>query len=225
MKKFTASAVICDLDGTLVHTGPDLAAATNRMLADLGMEQHPENTILAWIGNGAPRLIKRALTASRNGEPDPVLFTRAQSLFKQHYLAGVCDASQPYPAVIQTLRLLEQRGFELACVTNKPEAFTTPLLRKLELDHYFRLVVSGDSLAKKKPDPLPLLHICAELEIGVSQAAMVGDSVNDIEAAQAAGMPVICVSYGYNQGMDLTNSSPDAIIQSFSGLPHLLELH
>lgn len=215
-------AVLFDLDGTLVNTGPDLAHAVNLMLRDLDMPGYPENRVLTWIGNGAPRLIKRALTNSTEGEPDPDLYERAHALFHEHYLRGVSAHSEPYPDVIEALTDLKARGFGLACVTNKPAIFTHPLLEELELNGFFDYVVSGDSLPKKKPDPMQLHYVCQQLSIPEREAVLVGDSVNDIRAAKAAGMPVVCVSYGYNQGVDLTKSGPDAIIDSFRELSELV---
>ncbi len=221
--EFSAAVVIFDLDGTLIHTAPDLARAVNLMREDLGMAGFSEIQIMDWVGNGASRLVKRALTESWDGEPDPELFTKAYALFQQHYLDGVCEHSRPYPDVLEALEELSQRGFRLACVTNKPERFTGPLLDALKLTHYFEAVVCGDSLAEKKPHPLPLVHLCKQTGVRVEQAVLVGDSVNDIKAARAAGMPVICVSYGYNQGVDLVKLEPDAIIDSFKELSGLLQ--
>lgn len=215
--------VICDLDGTLIHTGPDLAQAVNLMLAELERDTYPEEKVFEWIGNGVPRLVKRALTGSRDGEPDPAEFDPALEVFRRHYMAVVSDRSRPFPGVIEALSRLRERGFRLACVTNKAQAFTERLLRDLAMDHYFEITLSGDSLPKKKPDPLPLQHICEHFGVTPARAVLVGDSINDIQAAAAAGMPVVCVSYGYNQGMDLTKSDPAAMIDSFQQLDELLE--
>lgn len=220
---FRVSAVVFDLDGTLIHTAPDLAHAVNRMREDLGMSRLPQSDVMNWIGNGATRLVKRALTETWDGEPDADLFERGHALFHRHYLDGVCEHSEPYPDVCDALIKLKARGFRLACVTNKPKAFTEPLLEELELDRFFESIISGDSLAKKKPDPLPLRHICELFGIAPRHAVLVGDSVNDVKAAKAAGMPVICVSYGYNQGVDLTKYDPNAIIASFKELTHILQ--
>lgn len=219
---FAVRAVIVDLDGTLIHTAPDIAHAANLMRRDLGMPQIPEAQVMDWIGNGVTRLVKRALTGTLDGEPDPALFERGHSVFHRHYLDGVCRHSAPYPDVREVLPVLHAKGFRLACVTNKAQAFTEPLLEQLELDKFFEIVVSGDSLEKKKPEPLPLHHVCRVLQVPEGETVLVGDSVNDVKAAKAAQMPVICVSYGYNQGMDLTKLGPDAIIDSFTELSDIL---
>ncbi len=119
---------------------------------------------------------------------------------------------------------LRAAGFALACITNKAEAFTRPLLKDLRLADYFKLVVSGDSLPRRKPDPLPLLHACEIFGVSPGQSVLVGDSANDTEAARAAGMPVICVTYGYNRGLDVRSLSPVAVIDSLTELPRHIRL-
>ena len=214
--------VMIDLDGTLVHTAPDLAAAANGMLADLGRPKRDVVDIEAWIGNGVPRLVKRALTGEMEGEPDPALFERAYTLYQKHYAACVSLQSRPFPGVVEGLEQLKSMGFDLACITNKAKVFTDPLLRDLRLQQYFGLVLSGDSLPRKKPDPLPLQHACAHFGIRPDQGVLVGDSRSDVQAARAAQMPVICVTYGYNHGQDIRGSGPDAVIDSLAELPHYL---
>jgi phosphoglycolate phosphatase len=220
---FKASVIVFDLDGTLVHSGPDLAVATNRMLAELKLPTFADETIFQWLGNGATKLVERALTGDARGEPDPDLFGQGYKLFTGFYSEALCVKSTLYPHVELVLDKLKSVGFDLACLTNKPEAFTLPMLRTLNLDRYFGQVVAGDTLPKKKPDPMGLYHICRELDVACEAGVMVGDSISDIRAAQAAGIPVVCVSFGYNQGMDLTTAHPDAIIDSFAELPELIE--
>ena len=224
MSRFRARALVFDLDGTMVDSGPDLAVAANRMLDSLGLEQYEDEEIFNWLGNGANRLVQRALTGGADGDPDAALFEVAFGRFLEFYREGLCVRSTPYPHVEHVLEVLKTSGFRLACLTNKPETFTTPILEALKLDRYFELVVAGDSLPVKKPDPLPLYHIFDRMGIPIASGVMVGDSIFDIHAAQAAGVPVICVSFGYNQGLDLTKSNPDAIIDSFADLPELIEL-
>lgn len=214
--------VMIDLDGTLIDTVPDLAAAANRMLADLGRAAWDEAHYRTWVGNGVPRFVKRALTGDMQAEPEAKLFDQALDLFRRHYAAAVSDLSRPYPGVVEGLERFQAQGFSLACITNKAESFTLPLLRDLDLYKYFRLVLSGDSLPKKKPDPMPLLHACRHFGISPDHGVLVGDSSNDVQAARAAGMPVICVTYGYNHGHDIRDSGPDAIVDSLLEVsPHL----
>ena len=222
-ERLKAQAIVFDLDGTLVHSGPDLAFAANRMLRALEMVPYQETKIFDWLGNGANKLVKRVLTGQQDGEPEQRLFDRGYELFMQFYQEGMCDRSAPYPHVMTVLGKLQNEGFRLACLTNKPEAFTKPLLTTLGLYDYFEHVISGDNLPKKKPDPMPLNYICKRFDAPHHAVVVVGDSMSDIRAAQAARMPIICVSYGYNQGVDLTKACPDAIIDSFKDLPDLVE--
>jgi phosphoglycolate phosphatase len=217
--------VMVDLDGTLIHTAPDLANCANRMLRDLGCGEWPLEKVMTWIGNGVPRLVKRALTGEMMAEPDTALYDKALPLFQQHYAAAVSELSRPYPGVIEGLQQLAAAGFELACITNKAEAFTLPLLRDLGLQDYFKLVLSGDSLPKQKPDPLPLQHACRHFGITPEHGVLIGDSSNDVQAARAAGMPVICVTYGYNHGHDIRESYPDAVVGSLAEVPRYLTLY
>jgi phosphoglycolate phosphatase len=217
--------VMIDLDGTLIHTAPDLAACANRMLADLGRVPAPVETVMTWIGNGVPRLVKRALTGEMMAEPESALFDKALTIFQTHYLAHVSDLSRPFPGVIAGLDRLKARGLKLACITNKAEAFTLPLLRNLDLYKYFELVLSGDSLPKQKPDPLPLRHACQHFGITPDHGILIGDSSNDVEAARAAGMPVLCVPYGYNHGHDIRESHPDAVVDSLEAVESYLTVY
>ena len=188
--------ILIDLDGTLIDTAPDLAASANKMLQDLGRPIYETEKVASWIGNGVSRLVKRALTGEMRAEPDRELYDRAFSLFLEHYSEELTCRSRLYPGVIEGLNQLQSQEFELACITNKAEVFTVPLLQALDLEKYFKLVLSGDSLPKKKPSPLPLQHACAHFGITPDHGLLVGDSSNDIQAARAAGMPVICVTYG-----------------------------
>ncbi|MDH4133927.1 MAG: phosphoglycolate phosphatase [Gammaproteobacteria bacterium] len=217
--------VMLDLDGTLIHTAPDLADCANRMLADLGRAPAPVATVMTWIGNGVPRLVKRALTGEMMAEPDPALFERALKIFQQHYAAHVSDLSRPFPGVVEGLEQLKKGGYRLACITNKAEVFTLPLLKNLDLYKYFELVLSGDSLPKQKPDPLPLRHACQHFGITPDHGVLVGDSSNDVQAARAAGMPVLCVPYGYNHGHDIRESHPDAVVDSLVEVDRHLVLY
>lgn len=217
--------VMIDLDGTLIHTAPDLADAANRMLSELELPPRDEATVARWIGNGVSRLVKRALTGEMEAEPDAALYARAYPVFLEHYGARVANRSRPYPGVVEGLKQLRAGGYRLACITNKAEAFTLPLLRALGLQGYFELVLSGDSLRRKKPDPLPLLHACRHFGITPEHGLLVGDSGNDTQAARAAGMPVICVTYGYNRGQDVRELAPEAVVDSLTELPRFIRLY
>ena len=217
--------VMIDLDGTLIDSAPDLAASANRMLQSLGMPAYEQAQVAQWIGNGVSRLVKRALTGEMNAEPDAGLYERGYAVFLEAYAELVSDQSRPYPGVVEGLEKLQAAGFQLACITNKAEAFTLPLLKDLGLDKYFKLIISGDTLAKKKPDPLPLLHACKHFGITPDHGVLIGDSINDTQAARNAGMPVILVPYGYNRGQDVRELEPEAVIPSLEQATEYLTLY
>lgn len=219
--RFDVKAVMFDLDGTLLDTAPQIAEAANRMLVELNAPMLPFEQIKSYIGEGAQTLIKRCLTGEFNAEPEATLFDKAQPIFLRHYANNVIY-STPYQGVLEALQGLQDRQFKLACVTNKAEKFTLPLLEHSGLAKYFELVVSGDSLSKKKPDPMQLHHICATFGVLAPQAMLVGDSVTDIAAAKAAGCFIVTVPYGYNQGKPIDVSQIDASIQTIADLTHIL---
>ena len=205
-----------DLDGTLVHTAPEIARAANLMLVDLGLPTLDQGQIEGYIGEGTTVLIKRCLAGHPiiqhpDGEPDATVFAKAQKLFFGYY-AQIVTESKPYPGVVESLQALQSAGYRLACVTNKPESFTLPLLAANDLSRYFELVVSGDTLQKKKPEPDQLLYICQKFAVSVAEAVLIGDSMIDIAAARSAGCYVFAVPYGYNQGQRIEASSVDALI-------------
>jgi len=208
------SAVVIDLDGTLLHTAPDLAEAGKRMMLELGLPPVPEATVQTWIGNGVARLIKRILSGSLDGEPEEALYARARPIYEKHYAEVVSLHSRPFPDVVEGLEVLKKTGYRLACITNKAEKFTVPLLKDTGLYHYFELILSGDSLPRRKPDPLPLLHACEVFGITPDQMLLIGDSLNDTQAARAAGCHVFCVPYGYNRGRHVKELDLDAVVDS-----------
>ena len=215
-------AVALDLDGTLVDTLPDLHEAGNRMLADLGREPATAIAVRSYIGDGVDRLIKRLLTGDAEAEPPPDTFAAARQAFSGHYRTVLTRSSRPYPDVAEVLDEMRSRGLKLACVTNKPAAFTLPLLSSLGLQQRLDLVLSGDSLARKKPDPLPLQHCARAFGLPPTQLLMVGDSANDCLSARAAGCPVVCVPYGYRGSLGLHELDCDAIVPSLSAILDLI---
>lgn len=218
MKSFPLpiQAVVIDLDGTLIDTAPDLAYAAERMMADLGMPCPSPETIATYIGNGVSRLVKRVLTGDMDAEPDAALFEKALALYQTHYGANVSRASRPFPGVVEGLRAFKAMGLRVACITNKAEQFTHPLLKDTGLFDFFELILSGDSLPKRKPDPLPLLHACEVFGISPNALLLIGDSLNDTQAARAAGSAVFCVPYGYNRGRPVAELDLDAVVPSLA---------
>ncbi len=216
------SLVLIDLDGTLVDSVPDLAFCIDGMMEQVGLPPHGEAKVRNWVGNGVDKLVKRALVGQLEGEPDQKLLARAHPIFMSLYDRHNGERSQLYPSVVDGLNYLQSRGHTLACITNKAKQFTEPLLRAMGIRERFALVISGDTLARKKPDPLPLLHAAEVFEVAPGSALMIGDSVNDVTAARAAGFKVVCVSYGYNHGLDIREANPDGVVDSFSELNTLL---
>jgi phosphoglycolate phosphatase len=215
--------VTIDLDGTLLDTIPDLAAAANMMLRELDRPPLPVERIRTFIGKGLPRLVERTLAAGRDGDAGPELSERALEIYERIYAEVNGRHTTVYPGVREALESLTAQGFPLACVTNKTGRFTTPLLKLTGFASYFQHVVSGDTLARKKPDPAPLLHACQALNIAPGDMLMIGDSYNDTQAARAAGCPVFCVTYGYNEGRDVRELDADAIIDSLLDAVRLIK--
>jgi phosphoglycolate phosphatase len=213
-KKFPipVKAVTLDLDGTLLDTVSDLTAAVNLLFGKLGRQALDEALVRTFVGKGIANLVKRSLAAGTNGAPDAALFDRALPMYMDCYESVNGERTTIYPGVREGLNALKTAALPLACVTNKSERFTLPLLKRTGLADYFKVVVAGDTLPKRKPDPLPLTHACAQLGVAPRDMLMIGDSLNDAQAARAAGCPVFCVSYGYNEGRDVRDLDVDAIV-------------
>jgi phosphoglycolate phosphatase len=207
-----ASAVVIDLDGTLLDTIADLAAAANLMRAEFGLPPLPLQQVATYVGKGAEVLVHRALSGSMDGTIDAGSHARAHAAFLRHYAVENGRSAKPYPCVVEGLEAMRSKGLRLACVTNKPAAFTGPLLARSGLSRYFELIVSGDTVARKKPDPMPMLHVAQSFGVPASQVVAIGDSVNDALAARAAGMAVLAVPYGYNEGRDVRSLDTDGIV-------------
>jgi phosphoglycolate phosphatase len=216
--------VLFDLDGTLLDTASDIARALNRTLAERGWAPLPVDEVSRMVGRGSQVLIERA-GAARGHVLNPADQAAMLERFFHHY--GALEESNesdalPYPGVSDALRTLHEAGMQVAVVTNKQHRFATDLLHRLELMRWIGVVVGGDTCERRKPDPQPLLFACDSLAIPPSRALMVGDSVNDVSAARAAAIPIVCVPYGYNEGQDPRSLSCDAMIESLADLPALL---
>ena len=217
------AGVILDLDGTLVDTLPDIAAAAQWACVQLSLPVPSVAQIGLWVGEGVELLVKRFLTGEMAGQPPPALLQQGLALFGQRYAIQVCVASQVFPGVMAGLDWLAHHGIPLAVVTNKSEVFTLALLRKLALESRFPIILSGDSLPKRKPDPAPLHEAVRRLGLAATAPVLVvGDSRSDIRAARAAGMPVVAMAYGYNHGRDIREENPDAVLERLDALPALL---
>lgn len=210
MGKTMVRAVLIDLDGTLLDTVPDLADAANAMLEEMGRAPLPQEAVRSYVGKGIDNLVRRCL--SQVGHTGEAELVRAMLVFRRHYRAVNGRRTTVFPGVLEGLDAMQSMGLPLGCVTNKASDFTEPLLEATGLRPRFRIVVSGDTLAEKKPHPLPLFHMCAQLNVEPRHALVIGDSASDVAAARAAGCPVFCVPYGYSEGRDVRDLGCDAIV-------------
>jgi phosphoglycolate phosphatase len=216
-------AVIIDLDGTMLDTAPDFQMAINRMRADMALAPLDIDTIKEFVGKGSENLIRRVLAVDFDNTQSALHFDAAMSAYQHHYLAINGDFATLYPQVREGLDQLQRQHLRLACVTNKPMAFTVPLLRKVGLHDYFDVIYGGDSLPTKKPDPGPFLQVCRDFDLAPSQVVAIGDSSNDAQAARAAGCRVLSVPYGYNHGAPVQSIDSDGIVDSLLHAAHLIE--
>jgi phosphoglycolate phosphatase len=217
-------AVLFDLDGTLLDTVADICSALNRALAEQSLPALPQSVVRALIGRGVRALVQRAAArlAAAGEAADAV---RLLERFNFHY-ARLSERGESqtrvYPGVAAGLGGLHALGLPLAVVTNKPKQAAVELLARLGLGRWIAVVVGGDSGLPRKPQPQPLLSACEELQVPPARALMVGDSLTDVLAARAAGLAVVCVPYGYNEGADPRALPCDAFVESVADLPALL---
>ncbi len=230
MSMKSIQAAMIDLDGTLVDTLGDFEAALNRMLADLDLPAITRSLVERTVGKGSEHLIRSVLAHQlalpevvnakrlcQNTTAD-VLYQPAWQRYQHHYAKLNGQFSQVYPGVLEGLKNMQQAGWRLACLTNKPLTFAQDLLKAKALDGYFSQVFGGDSFERKKPDPMPLLKTCEALGTQPAQTLMVGDSSNDAQAAHAAGCPVVLVTYGYNHGEPIRDVKAHAWVDSLADI-------
>lgn len=215
------NAVLFDLDGTLLHTAPDITAAVNQMLASRNLPNLPEALVTNLIGRGSPVLIERVFNVLEVSVT-PGERLDALQVFQECYEDIVGTRARPYPGVIDALERLRDMDLKLAVVTNKYHRFAVRLLRQFHMASMFDLVVGGDTLEVRKPNPLPILHACDSLDTPVSQSLYIGDSPIDVEAAKSAGVPVFCVPYGYREGQPVSTLACDGFIDTLGDIPYLI---
>jgi phosphoglycolate phosphatase len=225
MKYLNLQAVMIDLDGTMVDTIGDFEVALNRALSDLQVPTANRLLIERSIGKGSEHLIRTVLKhqfalpeMSGNSREVEQLFMPVWERYEHHYLSINGEFSNVFPGVMEGLEQIKALGLPMACLTNKPVSFTLPLIQDKGLAPYFTKVFGGDSFERKKPDPLPLLKTCEALQSLPAQTLMVGDSSNDAQAADAAGCPVVLMTYGYNHGEPIQNTPALAWLDSFAQL-------
>ncbi len=218
------AAVLFDLDGTLFDTADDIALALNRATADFGWEPIAAGVVRRLIGRGAPQLLRRAAQVLGR-DADAATYAAMLERFFHHYAElerRAESTAPPFQGALEAVRQLHAAGLKIAVVTNKQRRFADALVRSGGLCASVDLIVGGDTCERRKPHPEPLLYACAALEAPLAAALMVGDSSNDVEAARAAGIPVICVPYGYDEGRDPRLLPGDALIESLAQLPAML---
>lgn len=211
-------AVAFDLDGTLVDSAPDLAAAANAMLHALGHRPLADERVAAAIGDGIDALVARTLEESQGRPAERAALDRAATLFREIYLGHVFESSTIFEGVREGLEALSRRGIPLGCVTNKASRFTRALLDRSGLSRWLSFVECADAIEQRKPAPFLLLKACGELRIEPRELLFVGDSALDVAAARAAGCPVVLVDYGYNKGRPASEAGADALVSSLVAL-------
>ena len=221
--RFTARAVLIDLDGTLVDSLPDIACAANEMRKELGLSPLAVKQIASYVGKGVDALVHRALTETMDGQAALDDFERGRQVFNRWYGEVNGNESQVYPGVRQALDDLRSKAIPLACVTNKPRSFTLQLLERTNLKAAFSAIVSGDDTQEKKPHAAPMVRACQLLGVAAADATVIGDSENDALAARAAGCRVIIVETGYNEGKSLVDLDADAIVPTLLHAARLIE--
>lgn len=213
----TRSLILFDLDGTLVDSAADLYRAMNLSLAKLGLPLVTEAQVRVWVGKGAAKLCEAVLN-HLFGQVDAQQQAQLLSTFMQVYAQELCVDTQVYEGVLPFLDYCQAQHIAMACVTNKPEHLAKGILDVLQLATYFKMVVGGDSLAERKPHPLPLLHCVEQEGVSVAETLMIGDSSNDVEAARRAGIDCIVVSYGYNHGESIYDCQPQQVVDRLAEL-------
>lgn len=215
--------LICfDLDGTLVDSVPDLRLALNAMLNDFSLPNCEDKDVKNWVGDGIPTMVERSLIFAEHEQPSNALLKQAINIFETYYQQFLNTESGLYPHVAPTLKILKSKGYKIALVTNKAERFLPELLSFYNVDAYFDLLIGGDTLAKRKPDPMQVDFACDHFSVLKLETIMIGDSRNDILAGQNAGVQCIALTYGYNYGQPVSALNPDYIIDNFNELLNLL---
>ena len=220
MFEFKPSAIVWDLDGTLVDSAPDLAWALNTVLDKRGFFTHSVDTVRTMIGNGVPKLVERGFNAV-GVRPDPEQLDELIAVFVKEYKACATDNTHPYPGVVEALQEIQSMNIPMGVCTNKPEAFTKQILEGLGLSGYFSSVVGGDSTSARKPDPEPVLACLHGLVAEPASSLMIGDSVHDVHAAHAAGVMIGVVPWGYRSA-PVEDLGADFVVRDLAVLTGLI---
>ncbi len=216
--------MLFDLDGTLLDTVDAISFALNQALAERSLAPLPVAEVRTMIGRGGPILIERALArlGATFDQPAQAALLERYFLLYEHVESDAAHSARVFPGATDCLRQLHGMQLKLAVVTNKQQRLARGLLDRLGLGAWIQVLIGGDSCERRKPDPQPLQVACEALRVQPAQSLMVGDSINDVLAARAAGLPVVCVPYGYNEGNDPRLLPCDAFIETLAQLPSLL---
>ncbi|MFC1778371.1 phosphoglycolate phosphatase [Pseudomonadota bacterium] len=220
MFKFQPTAIVWDLDGTLVDSAPDLASALNTVLDMRGFFTLSINEVRAMIGNGVPKLVERGFNAV-GVRLDTDQLDELVAIFAKQYAACATERTRPYPHIVETLEEIHAMNIPMGVCTNKPEAFTRQILEGLGLAKYFSSVVGGDSTSTRKPDPQPVLACLRGLVSEPASSLMIGDSVHDVHAAHAAGVTIGVVPWGYRSA-PVEELGADFVLHDLAVLPGLI---
>ena len=215
-----------DLDGTLADTVYQLHLAVNAALVSVGVKEISVTETRSYIGNGASVLLARAILSSHDvsvSDVSPDIMLTARDAFNRKYLS-CCDCSKSiYPGVRETLAALKSYGIRLAVVTNKPDGFIKPVLEPSGLLSYFDYCRGSEIIPQKKPDPAPLIYVSEKLGIKIEDSCMVGDSINDIQAAVNANIPSFALTCGYNQGIDLLAAGGSYLVDNYKEILQVID--
>jgi len=218
MTQFLFNIVGFDLDGTLLDTSGDLAAAVNHALTSVDRPALSVEQVKPMIGGGARHMLKQGLTAT--GGYDEAMLDTLHARLLAYYEANICVLTRPYPGVVDALDALAAKGVTLGIVTNKIERFARTVLGELGLIDRFACILGGDTMSESKPSPMPIHEMVRQC--GDGRAAFVGDSIFDIQAGQAAGLPTVACSYGFLM-QPVEDLGADAVIDGFDALIPTLE--
>ena len=216
-------SIAIDLDGTLLDTIPDLCNAVNLVLADLSLAPLPIELVKTFVGKGLGEHMRKSLRTAMGREPDDAEKAHAMALYRAHYAAHIADHTTIYPAVVEGLEAFKSRGLPMSVVTNKWTSNTETLLAHFKLSAYFDHIVCGDTLTSNKPDPGMMFYSAGRFGVHPHEMLMIGDSGNDSRAAQAAGSPVVLMTYGYSEGENVADLRANAIVSTFAAIPALLD--
>lgn len=216
-------AIAIDLDGTLLDTIPDLCGAVNLVLADLELAPLEIDLVKTFVGKGLGEHMRKSLRTAMGREPDDAEKAHAIDLYRAHYAAHIADRTTIYRGVVEGLDAFKLRGLPMSVVTNKWTTNTETLLARFKLSAYFDHIVCGDTLTSNKPDPGMMFYSAGRFGVHPREMLMIGDSGNDSRSAQAAGSPVVLMTYGYNEGENVADLRANAIVSTFTAIPALLD--